>query len=262
MIFGASTEMMKEKYGFKDFDMTKETKKTRPSPPPSVDDSSMTRESWKIFQVIAEFVEGYERLVSVRPAVSLFGSSRTDPAHPFYKLAHDIGLALSDAGFSVVTGGGPGIMEAANKGAYEGKSLSIGLNIELPEIEPPNAYQDISLRFRHFFTRKIMFVKYASAYVVAPGGYGTLDELCEILALIQTGKTRRIPVVIVNKGFWSGFTDWLETTLIEANMIAKSHLDLFTVVETPEEVVSAIESFYKERKIDPCEHSTQFLSNI
>ena len=242
--------------------MSQTKKNTRPNLPPSVDDSSMTRESWKIFQVIAEFVEGYERLVSVRPAVSVFGSARTKPNDPFYKLAYNIGNALSEKGYSVVTGGGPGVMEAANKGAYEGASLSIGLNIELPEIEPPNDFQDISLRFRHFFTRKIMFVKYAAAYVVIPGGYGTLDELCEILALIQTGKTRRIPVVLVNNEFWSGLIDWFKNTLIQKGMISEDHLDFFSIVETPEEVVDAIEKFYKDRNIDPSEHSTQLLSNI
>lgn len=241
--------------------MSKKDPTTRPIPP-QVNDSSMTRESWKIFQVIAEFVDGYERLVNIQPAVSIFGSSRCKPGSEFYELSYQIGLALSNSGFSVVTGGGPGAMEAANKGAYEGSSLSIGLNIELPMVEPANAYQDISLRFRHFFTRKIMFVKYASAYVVVPGGYGTLDELAEILALIQTGKTRRIPVVLVNKAFWSGLLNWFNGNLMDHDMIDPKDIDLFQVVDTPEEVVKAINDFYDERNLSPSDPGDQFLSNI
>jgi uncharacterized protein (TIGR00725 family) len=144
---------------------------------PAIDDGQTTRESWKIFQIMAEFVEGFERLARIRPSVSIFGSARTPTDHPYYRLAEEIALALSDAGFSVVSGGGPGIMEAANKGAFAGKSPSIGLNIVLPHEQLGNPYQDVSLQFRHFFSRKVMFVKYASAYVVLPGGFGTLDEL-------------------------------------------------------------------------------------
>ncbi|HET7675565.1 MAG TPA: TIGR00730 family Rossman fold protein, partial [Gammaproteobacteria bacterium] len=141
------------------------------------DKSLLNRESWKIFQIMAEFVEGFERLVTIKPSVSIFGSARMGPEHPYYQLAEKIGRALSDAGFSVVTGGGPGLMEAANKGAFAGKSPSIGLNIQLPHEQRGNRYQNLSLTFKHFFTRKVMFVKYASAYVVLPGGFGTLDEL-------------------------------------------------------------------------------------
>ena len=162
-----------------------EDKTTHPSMNP-IDDSMLTRESWKIFQIMAEFVEGFERMACVKPSVSIFGSARTSPEHPYYKLTIDIARELSDSGFSVVSGGGPGIMEAANKGAFEGKSPSIGLNIMLPHEQSGNPYQDISLTFRHFFSRKVMFVKYASAYVVMPGGFGTLDELAEILTLVQT----------------------------------------------------------------------------
>ncbi|HDJ86342.1 MAG TPA: TIGR00730 family Rossman fold protein, partial [Chromatiales bacterium] len=146
-----------------------------------IDDTLLTRESWKIFQIMAEFVEGFERLARIKPSVSIFGSSRTPPGHPYYTLAEGVSRVLSDAGFSVVSGGGPGVMEAANKGASAGRSLSIGLNIQLPHEQKSNGYQDISLHFRHFFSRKVMFVKYASAYVVLPGGFGTLDELAEIL---------------------------------------------------------------------------------
>ena len=221
----------------------------RPVAPP-VNDSSMTRESWKLFQVIAELVEGFERLVSIRPSVSIFGSARVKPDHPYYLLTETIAKTLSDAGFAIVTGGGPGLMEAGNKGAFQGKSLSIGLNIDLPQQEPPNPDQDISLKFRHFFTRKIMFVKYATAYVVMPGGYGTLDELAEILALIQTGKTRKIPVVLVHKPFWDGLLDWFETVLLKEGLITIADLKLFTIANTPSEVLKAIQDFYKERNMD------------
>ena len=166
-----------------------------------VNDSMLSRESWKIFQIMAEFVEGFERLAQIKPSVSLFGSARMAPEHPYYQLTEEIARGLSDAGFSVVSGGGPGLMEAANKGAFAGKSPSVGLNIALPQEQSANEYQDISLQFRHFFSRKVMFVKYASAYVVLPGGFGTLDELAEILTLVQTGKTRRIPIILVHKPF-------------------------------------------------------------
>lgn len=218
---------------------------TRPTTP-LVNDSLLSRESWKIFQVIAEFVEGYERLVSIKPSVSIFGSARSAPTDPYYLLAEEIGEHLSNAGYSVVTGGGPGSMEGANKGAYNGSSLSVGLNIELPHHEVTNEYQDISLRFRHFFTRKVMFVKYASAYVVLPGGFGTLDELAEILSLIQTGKARRIPVILVNPIFWHGLFQWFKDTLLKENMIDKEDLDLVTFVNGPKEVVEAIQKFYQE----------------
>ena len=192
----------------------------------AVNDTIMTRESWKIFQIMAEFVEGFERLAQIKPSVSVFGSARTPPDHPYYKLAEEISRALSDAGFSVVSGGGPGIMEAANKGAYAGKSPSIGLNIQLPHEQVGNPYQDITLNFRHFFSRKVMFVKYASAYVVLPGGFGTLDELAEILTLVQTGKTRRIPIILVHRPFWQGLIEWFRDTLVAEGTINEEDLDL------------------------------------
>jgi len=218
---------------------------TRPITP-MVNDSSLSRESWKIFQIMAEFVEGYERLVHIKPSVSIFGSARTHPSHPYYKLAVEMGEHLSNAGFSVVTGGGPGVMEGANKGAYHGSSLSVGLNIELPAHEITNQYQDISLRFRHFFTRKVMFVKYASAYVVLPGGFGTLDELAEILSLIQTNKARRIPVILVHPPFWRGLFEWFQETLLKEEMIDNEDLALITFANEPKEVVEAIQKFYEE----------------
>lgn len=229
---------------------------------PSINDSLMAKESWKVFQVMAEFVEGYERLVHIPPAVSIFGSARTGPDHKWYQLGQETGKALSEAGFSVVTGGGPGIMEAANKGAKEGKSWSVGLNIVLPNEEISNEYQDVALRFRHFFTRKVMFVKYASAYVVMPGGFGTLDELAEILALVQTAKTRRIPIVLVVRSFWEDLLKWFDNTLIKEGMIHEDDLNLYDVVETPEEVVKSIENFYKNRSISPSEHEKNLMSDL
>ncbi len=216
-----------------------------------VNDTSLTRESWKIFQIMAEFVEGFERLSQIKPSVSIFGSARTPVDHPYYKLTEDIALLLSDAGFSVVSGGGPGIMEAANKGAFAGKSPSIGLNIVLPHEQTTNPYQNISLNFRHFFSRKVMFVKYASAYVVLPGGFGTLDEMMEILTLIQTHKTRQIPVILVHKPFWEGLLAWFRTTLVAEGVISPEDLDLMQIVDTPQEVVDAIFNHYEHRGFEP-----------
>ncbi len=227
-----------------------------------IDDTMLTRESWKIFQIMAEFVEGFERLARIRPSVSIFGSARTPPDHPYYQLTVDIARALSDAGFSVVSGGGPGIMEAANKGAYEGKSPSIGLNIQLPHEQAGNPYQDISLRFRHFFSRKVMFVKYAAAYVVLPGGFGTLDELAEILTLIQTGKTRRIPVILVHEPFWAGLLDWFRHTLAEEKMIDIDDLDLMCVIDSPEAVLDAIFRHYEHRGFEPSAEEAEILLDL
>ena len=189
-------------------------------------DSALSRESWKIFQIMAEFVEGFERLASIKPSVSVFGSARLASDHPFYKLTVEITRTLSDAGFSVVSGGGPGIMEAANLGAFEGRSNSIGLNILLPHEQVDNPYQDISLTFRHFFSRKVMFVKYASAYVVMPGGFGTLDEFAEILTLVQTGKSRKIPIILVHKPFWAGLIDWFKDSMVSHKTIEAKDLEL------------------------------------
>jgi len=236
-------------------------KKIRPVTP-TINDSMLTRESWKIFQVMAEFVEGYERMVHIKPSVSIFGSARTKPDTPYYQLAMDIGEKLSNAGYSIVTGGGPGIMEAANKGAYKGSAFSVGLNIVLPNEECQNDYQDISLRFRHFFTRKVMFVKYAAAYVVVPGGYGTLDELAEILALVQTRKTKHIPIVMVNKEFWAPLLKWFETTLVDDGMIDKSDLDLYSVVDTPDEVLQTIDHYYETHNIDPSDTEREIMSEL
>lgn len=235
---------------------------THDKPGPKPGEDRLSREAWKLFRMMAEFVEGYERLVAIAPAVSIFGSSRTAPGHPYYVLAEQIGRALSDAGFSVVTGGGPGIMEAASKGAYAGKSTSVGLNIQLPHEQASNAYQDISLSFRHFFVRKVMFVKYASAYVVLPGGFGTLDELGEILTLTQTGKTPRVPILLVGREFWSGLGDWIRARLVAEHMIDESDMDLFQLVDRPEDVVNTIVQHYGTRSFELSDRERQALLEL
>ena len=225
-------------------------------------DSVLTRESWKIFQIMAEFVEGYEKLSSIRPSVSIFGSARFGADHPWYKLAEDIARALSDAGFSVVSGGGPGIMEAANKGAFSGRSTSIGLNISLPHEQRGNSYQDISLNFRHFFSRKVMFVKYASAYVVLPGGFGTLDELAEILTLVQTGKSRRIPIILVGSEFWQGLLDWFRDALVAEGTISAEDLYFYQLVDAADDVVDAIFDYYESRAFEPSAEEQEKLLHL
>ncbi len=222
----------------------------------------MSRESWKIFQIMAEFVAGFERLSQIQPSVSIFGSARTPPEHPYYALAEEVARKLSDAGFSVVSGGGPGLMEAANKGAFGGKSPSVGLNILLPHEQRANGYQDITLSFRHFFARKVMFVKYAKAYVVMPGGFGTLDELIEALTLIQTGKSVRMPIILVHSSFWAGLIDWFRDTLIGQGLIDKEDLDLFTVVDSADEVLDAIFRYYERSGFEASEEETEIKLNL
>jgi len=205
------------------------------------------RESWHLWGIISEFVEAAERLADVRPAVSIFGSARLTPESPLYQQTVLIARTLSDAGFAVISGGGPGLMEAANRGAFEGRSPSVGLNIELPFEQHGNAFQDISLRFRHFFARKVAFVKYASAYVVMPGGFGTLDELTEALTLIQTGMGRQIPIILVGSTFWSGLLQWMQERLVGDGMIGAKDLDLMQVVDEAEVVAERIFDFYEQR---------------
>lgn len=209
------------------------------------------RESWRAFEIMAEFVDATERLKQITPAVSIFGSARTQPDHPYYKLTEEIARQLSDAGFSVISGGGPGIMEAANKGAFHGKSPSIGLNIELPHEQEGNEFQDISQNFKHFFMRKVMFVKYASAYVVMPGGFGTLDELMEAMTLIQTGKTRKIPIILVHEPFWRGMLVWFRDTLIAEGMVSAEDMYLIQVIDEPAKIVEAIFKHYETRGFEP-----------
>ncbi|MES2106811.1 MAG: TIGR00730 family Rossman fold protein [Pseudomonadota bacterium] len=215
------------------------------------------RESWHMFTIMAEFIESTERLSDARPAVSIFGSARTTPLDPFYECCVDTTQRLSDAGFAVISGGGPGIMEAANKGGFAGKSPSIGLNIELPREQTNNAWQNISLNFRHFFARKVAFVKYADAYVVFPGGFGTLDEMTEVLTLIQTGKSRHIPVILVGSSFWRGLLDWFEQQLVAKGMIAAKDMNLIQLIDEPANIVDAIFAFYEARDIEPSEEERQ-----
>ncbi|MEF9944512.1 MAG: TIGR00730 family Rossman fold protein, partial [Burkholderiaceae bacterium] len=205
------------------------------------------RESWHLWGIISEFVEATERLSEIRPAVSIFGSARIQPGTPVWDLTETIARKLSDAGFAVISGGGPGVMEAANRGAFAGASPSVGLNIELPREQSGNEFQDINLRFRHFFARKVAFVNYASAYVVMPGGFGTLDELFEALTLIQTRKGRSMPLVLVGTEFWGGLIAWIRSTLVAEGMIAEHDLDLITLIDDPDQVLETIFAFYDAR---------------
>jgi hypothetical protein len=219
-------------------------------------------ESWRIFGIMAEFVEATERLNRIRPAVSFFGSARVPHDHAYYMLAERIARLLSDAGFSVISGGGPGIMEAASKGAYFGKSPSVGLNIQLPEEQQANIYQDISHVFHHFFARKYMFVKFAAAYVVLPGGFGTLDEVMEALTLIQTGKSRKIPLILVHASFWRGLLDWFRERLVAEGMISPGDLDLIKLIDQPEQVVEAIFKHYETRGFLPLPEEHEMMLNL
>lgn len=197
-------------------------------------------DSWRMFRIISEFVDGFEALGSIKKAVSIFGSARTNPKDPCYIAAEKTAYLLSKKGYAVITGGGGGIMAAANKGAHRAKGISIGLNIELPHEQNPNPYASIQMGFRYFFARKVMFVKYASAFVVFPGGFGTLDELFEALTLIQTQKIKPFPVILYDKKYWAGLLDWMKENLLKTGLISPGDEKLFHVVSTPEEAVKAI----------------------
>lgn len=199
------------------------------------------RESWRMFEIMSEFVEATERLAPIRPAVSVFGSARIQPDSAYYRLTESISRKLSDAGFAVISGGGPGVMEAANKGAFFGKSPSVGLNIQLPHEQHVNPYQDVSQTFRHFFARKVMFVKFASAYVVMPGGFGTLDELFEAITLIQTHRIRPFPVILIGSDYWTGLIKWIKTQLLSNLRISAEDMDIFQIIDEPEAVVKAVQ---------------------
>ena len=231
-------------------------------PPTQAPELMQSKESWRVFGIMSEFVSATERLSNIHPAVSVFGSARTERDHAYYKLAEEISRLLSDAGFSVISGGGPGIMEAANKGAFYGKSPSVGLNIQLPHEQHNNPYQNISQTFHHFFARKVMFVKFASAYVVMPGGFGTLDELMEALTLVQTGKTRRIPIILVGSKFWGGMLDWFKSALLQEKMIAAEDLDLIQLIDEPEQVVTAIFKHYETRGFEPSAAEREMQLNL
>ena len=221
--------------------------------------NSESQEAWHAFEIMAEFVSATERLKAITPAVSIFGSARTKPSHPYYLQTERIARLLSDAGFSVISGGGPGIMEAANKGAFAGKSPSVGLNIELPFEQNGNDYQDIGINFQHFFMRKVMFVKYTCAYVVMPGGFGTLDELMEVITLVQTGKSRKTPIILVGKAFWSGLIDWLKNSLVAEGMANPADMNLIQLIDEPETIVEAIFNYYEATgfELTPIERKAQ-----
>ena len=209
------------------------------SPPFSFKDE----ESWRVFRIMAEFVEGFEELSRVGKAVTIFGSSRTSPKDPYYKKAVEMGRLLAKAGYAVITGSGPGIMEAANKGAKEGGGLSIGLNIEIPTEQKPNRYVDKLLSFRYFFCRKVMFVKYAHAFLIFPGGFGTIDEFFESITLIQTQRTPSFPVIMVGSDYWGGLINWMKEFLLKEGKISKSDMNIFQVIDEPKEIIKAVKGF-------------------
>ncbi len=212
-----------------------------------------TNDSWAIFKVMSEFVEGYERLSRIGPCVTIFGSARTKPEHPNYLLAEEIAYKLTQNGFGVITGGGPGIMEAGNKGAHRGKGVSVGLNIELPFEQHFNPYidRDKNLEFDYFFVRKVMFIKYSQGFVVMPGGFGTLDELFEAITLIQTKKIGRFPIVLINSQFWTGLIEWIKNTLVTEGNIHEDDLNLFRIVDTADEAVEHFVKFYAKYNLSP-----------
>ncbi len=212
-----------------------------------------THDSWSIFKVMAEMVEGYETLAKIGPCVSIFGSARTAPDKEVYKLAVDVAYKLTQKGFGVITGGGPGIMEAGNKGASAAGGVSVGLNIELPFEQSANPYidRDKLINFNYFFVRKVMFMRYSQAYVVMPGGFGTLDEMFEAITLVQTNKLIKFPIILMGKDFWGGLVEWIKNTMLKAGNISPKDLDIFHLVDTPDEVVSIVEDFYKEYAIKP-----------
>jgi uncharacterized protein (TIGR00730 family) len=212
-----------------------------------------------MFGIMSEFVEATERLGNIQPAVSMFGSARVPATHPYFALGEEIARRLSDAGFTVISGGGPGMMEAFNKGAYFGKSPAVGLNIELPREQFPNTYQDISLSFRHFFARKVTFVRCSTAYVVLPGGFGTLDELLEALTLVQTDKIPHMPIILVHTPFWRGLIDWLRDRLVAEKMIAPEDMDLLQLIDEPRHVVDAIFDYYEKRGFAPADAGRESL---
>jgi len=212
-----------------------------------IKDDFTHEEPWRIFRIMGEFVEGFETLSQVGPAVSIFGSSRIKRGDKFYKLTEKTAYLLAKEGYAIITGGGPGAMEAANKGASEAAGKSIGLNIQIPQQQEPNPYVETLLDFHYFFCRKVMFVKYAKAFVIVPGGYGTMDELFESLNLIQTERIGKFPVVLLGKDYWGGLIDWLKKSPLKKGCISPLDLDIMSIVDTPEEVVKIIRKFYKNK---------------
>ncbi len=213
-----------------------------------------TADSWQIFKIMAEFVEGFEKLGTIGPCVSIFGSARTEPGNQYFELAIEIAYLLTQRGYGVITGGGPGIMEAANMGAKKGNGKSVGVNIDLPHEQAANLFIDSDklINFKHFFVRKVMFQKYAQGFVVLPGGFGTLDELFEALTLIQTEKIGRFPIVMVGKEYWDGMVDWIKNVMLQREKsISEKDLELFILVDTAEETVEHIDKFYSRYLLSP-----------
>jgi uncharacterized protein (TIGR00730 family) len=231
------------------------------SAPPSYD---FTRsDPWRVFRIMGEFVEGFDTLANVGPAVAVFGSARVPPGDPQYAAAEATARRLSQAGFAVITGGGPGLMEAANKGAHEAGGISIGCNIELPFEQGTNAWVEVAINFRYFFVRKTMFVKYSEAFIIFPGGFGTMDELFEALTLIQTGKIRNFPVILFGSDYWSGMLDWIRKVMLQEGKISSEDLDLLVVTDSPEEAVQVILDAPRKRRpikdtpADPGKHAAE-----
>lgn len=204
-------------------------------------------DTWRVFRIMAELVEGFEALNNIGPAVTIFGSARLQPGSPYYNKCLKVAETLAKDGFAIISGGGPGIMEAANKGAQNANGTSVGLNIELPMEQAPNTFQDIKVEFRYFFVRKLMFVKYAVGYVIFPGGFGTMDEMFEALTLIQTKKIRGFPVVLVGTDYWRGMIEWLKETVLVVGNVSPEDIDLLHIVDEPEEVCGIITKRYKDR---------------
>ena len=206
-------------------------------------------ESWRLFRILGELVEGFDSLSGVEPAVSIYGSARIGPDDELYKQVEEIAQRLGDAGFTIITGGGPGVMEAANKGAFRAGVASVGLNIQLPEEQAPNVYTTQSITFRHFFVRKVMLVKYATAFIIMPGGLGTLDELTEILTLMQTHKIRPFPVVLFNSNYWKGFLDWLHTSVLTEGFLSEEDFSLLRVCDETDDVIETVCLWYEKQEV-------------
>ncbi len=214
-------------------------------------EGNMNQETWRVFRIMAEFVEGFDELTRLGPAVTIFGSARTAPDNKYYKLAEKTAAAVVENNMAVITGGGGGIMEAANKGASEAGGKSVGLNIELPFEQHPNEYQNLALSFRYFFVRKTMFTKYARAFIIMPGGFGTLDELFESLTLIQTLKMTRFPVIVMGSDYWTGLLDWVKDVMVKEETISPEDLDLYTVTDDPAEAIDIINNFKLKEWSEP-----------
>ncbi|MBC7710963.1 MAG: TIGR00730 family Rossman fold protein [Rhizobacter sp.] len=228
----------------------------------SAADLTPGQEAWRALQIMSEFVYATEKLRPVQPAVSIFGSARIQADNPWYGRTVAIARLLSDSGFSVISGGGPGIMEAANVGAFAGKSLSIGLNIQLPHEQHGNPFQDMGISFKYFFNRKLAFVRTSAALICMPGGFGTLDELTEALTLIQTGKARRIPIILVGQEFWGGLHDWMRDTLLRDKLISPGDIELMQILEEPQEIVDVIFDAYERMGIAPTKEERQQILEI